>query len=97
MNHKEYSVGITYKEEPNHLYWIKGGSMEGVVCSSCKGNFTMAKCKPTNVKPAYTCMERTKGCEVCYCNNCFSKEIENFLKSESGGRHCRNRKNISQN
>ena len=89
VNHEDYNIGITYKEEPDHLYWIDGGSMEGVTCSSCNGNFTLSNCRPTNVKPAYTCVNRVKGCCICYCNNCFNKKMENFLKSSGGVRQRR--------
>ena len=76
MNHEDYSVGITYKEEPNHLYWIDGASLEGVFCNGCDGNFTSSICKPSNVKPAYTCTNRLRGCCICYCNACFNKKME---------------------
>ena len=93
MNHEDYSVGITYKEEPNHLYWIDGGSLGGVFCNGCNGNFTSAKCKPNNVKPAYTCTNRLRGCEICYCNACFNKKMEKFLKVSDGVRQRRSRSN----
>ena len=89
INHDNYNIGITYKEEPDHGYWIDGASMEGVTCSSCNGNFTLSSCKPTNVKPAYTCVNRVRGCCICYCNNCFNKKMEQFLKSSSGVRQRR--------
>ena len=89
VNHEDYNIGITYKEEPDHLYWIDGRSMEEVMCSSCNGNFTLSNCRPTNVKPAYTCVNRVKGCCICYCNNCFNRKMENFLKSSGGVRQRR--------
>ena len=71
IDHEEFNIGITYKEEPNYLYWTQNGSMEGILCSNCNGDFTSDACRPTNKFPAYTCMKRTKGCSVCYCYKCF--------------------------
>jgi len=77
IDHEEFNIGITYKEEPNYLYWSTNQSMEGVLCSNCQGDFTSETCKPTNKYPAFTCMKRPKGCNICYCYKCFHKKMDN--------------------
>ena len=78
IDHEEFNIGITYKEEPNYLYWITNGSMEGILCSNCKGDFTSETCKPTMKYPAYTCMKRPRGCNICYCYKCFHKKMDDY-------------------
>jgi len=81
IDHTDFTVWISFKEEPDSRYWEDGFALHGTKCHRCKQSFLSKQCLPNIEKPAYTCVNQCKGCTVAYCHKCF----QNGMLSSSGG------------
>ena len=77
---------LNFKTEDNIYYWKEGSRMYNVKCKGCNGSFLSKGLKPTASAPAYVCINECRGCQVSYCNKCFSNGMLKNINDSSAKR-----------
>ena len=75
-NHKDFA---SYKAESNKNWFSANKRFAGSTCFICKISFSDEKSKdsfvPSATTPGYICLNSTKNCRKCLCNNCCVKAM----------------------
>ena len=78
-----HQLYISYEQETDRRYCMKGMDLEGVNCSKCHVKFGLPQHPPSNTQPIFVCCNRRSSCCThSLCGTCYFKLSQ--ASSENG-------------